>query len=88
MSDLPRIFEPMFDESHAAARPLIDRICASARAENRAAAKGLVSIDDLYRLRLREDGGRDDWAMDTIEQVTAEVSPPRCGLARAWRPAG
>ena len=64
----------MFDESHAAARPLIDRICASARAENRAAAKGLVSIDNLYRLRLREDGGRDDWAMDTIEQVTAEVA--------------
>lgn len=64
----------MFEESETAARSLVERICASARAENRAAADVLVSIDDLYRLRLREDGGHDDWAIDTIEQVAAEVA--------------
>ena len=33
-----------------------------------------MSIERLYRLRLREDGGHDDWAMDTIDQVAAEVA--------------
>lgn len=61
-------------ESDVAARSMVKRVCASARAENRAAAEGLVSIDNLYRLRLREVGGRDEWAMDTVEQVTAEVA--------------
>ena len=56
----------MFEESETAARSLVGRVCASARAENRAAAEMLVSIDNLYRLRLREDGGHDDWAIDTI----------------------
>jgi hypothetical protein len=53
---------------------LVDRICESARAENRAAAEGLVSIDNLYRLRLREGGAHNDWAMDTVEEVAAEVA--------------
>ena len=65
----------MFEESGTAARSLLDSISADARAENRAAARGLVSINNLYRLRLREHGGsHDDWAIDTIDQVTAEVA--------------
>jgi Domain of unknown function (DUF222) len=64
----------MFEESDVAAQSLMGLICASARAENQAAASGLVSIDNLYRLRLREVGGRDDWAMDTIDRVAAEVA--------------
>jgi Domain of unknown function (DUF222) len=63
----------MFEESDSAARSVLDRICASARAENRAAANGLVSIYDMFRLRLRE-GGHDDWAVDTVEEVAAEVA--------------
>lgn len=73
MSDLRIIIERMF-ESDTAARSLIERVGVSSREENRAAAAGLVSIHDLYRLRLREDGGRDDWAIDTIEHVAAEVA--------------
>jgi uncharacterized protein DUF222 len=61
-------------ESDTAARSLVDRIGVSARAENRAAAAGLASMYHLYRLRLREDGGHDDWAVDTIEAVAAEVA--------------
>ena len=62
-------------ESDTAARSLLNRVRVSSRAENRAAAEGLASINNLYRLRLREDGGaRDDWAIDTVEHVTAEVA--------------
>ncbi|GFG54331.1 hypothetical protein CQY20_20080 [Mycolicibacterium agri] len=61
-------------ESDAAARSLLDRIRTSVRAENRAAAEGLVSIDNLYRLRLRENGELADWALDTLEQVAAEIA--------------
>ena len=61
-------------ESDTAARSLIERVGVFSREENRAAAAGLVSIHDLYRLRLREDGGRDDWAIDTIEHVAAEIA--------------
>lgn len=50
--------EHVFDESDVAARSMIARLCASGRAENRAAAEALVSIDNLYRLRCREDGSR------------------------------
>ena len=64
----------MFEESETAGRSLVDRIRASACAENRAAAQTLVSIDNLYRLRLREFGGCDDWSTDTTEAVTAEVA--------------
>jgi hypothetical protein len=64
----------MFEESDAAARALVDRICASGRAQARAAAQMLVSIGNLYRLRLREDGGCDSWAADTTEAVTGEVA--------------
>ena len=65
----------MFEESGTAGRSLLDSISADARAENRAAARGLVSIHNLYRLRLGEHGGsHDDWAIDTIDQVTAEVA--------------
>ena len=68
------MIEHVFEVSQTAAGSLLDRICASARAENRAAAQGLASIDGLYRLRLREDGGHDDWPIDTIDQVAAEVA--------------
>ena len=75
VSDTAVHIEHMFEESGTAARSLLDSISADARAENRAAARGLVSIHNLYRLRLREHGGsHDDWAIDTIEQVTAEVA--------------
>ena len=68
-------FEHIFEESGTAGRSLLDSISADARAENRAAARGLVSIHNLYRLRLGEHGGsHDDWAIDTIDQVTAEVA--------------
>jgi hypothetical protein len=64
----------MFEKRDEAARSMVGRICASGRAEKGAAAEMLVAIDDLYRLRCREDGARDDWVIDTVEQVAAEVA--------------
>jgi hypothetical protein len=68
------MIERMFEESTVAARSLVGRICASARAENRAAANALASMDSLYRLRLREAGDHDDWSIDTIDQVAGEIA--------------
>lgn len=64
----------MFGESDTAARSLVARICASGRAEAQAAAQMLVSIGNLYRLRLREDGGCETWAADATEAVIGEVA--------------
>lgn len=64
----------MFEESDSAAAALVDRIRAATRAENRAAAQSLVAIDELFRLRLREVGAREDYAMDTQEAVAVEVA--------------
>ena len=64
----------MFEESETAARSLVDRISASSRAEARAAAQMLVSIGDLFRLRLREFGDCAAWSTDTTEAMTAEVA--------------
>lgn len=64
----------MFDESQTAQRPIVARICRSARAEAQAAAAMLRSMGHLYQLRLRESGERDDWSTDTTEAVGAEIA--------------
>ncbi|KAA8961793.1 MAG: DUF222 domain-containing protein [Mycobacterium sp.] len=53
---------------------VVDRICAAARAENRAAGERLVAIGELHVLRARETGGCVDWATDTWDAVAAEVA--------------
>ncbi len=53
---------------------LVERICAAARAENREAAAQLVAIHELFRYRLSRCSESEDWAIDTMEAVTAEVA--------------
>lgn len=53
---------------------LVDRIRASARAENRAAAAQLVAIGALFRYRLAHCGETEDWAIDTMDAVAADVA--------------
>ncbi len=53
---------------------LLERICSSARCENRAAAQRLEGISELWAVRLRECGDREDWAVDAVAAVTAEVA--------------
>ncbi len=52
---------------------LLDRICSSARAENRAAAEQLVAIGELFGYRLSRCSENEDWAIDTMAAVAAEV---------------
>ena len=55
-------------------RALIDRVCASSRAEARAAAARLAAIGELFAVRLGQTGESEDWAVDTWEAVAAEVA--------------
>ncbi len=72
------MLERMFD-SYLASRPArqaagwVDRICAGARAENRAAAEQLVAIGQLFAHRLSLCSETEDWAIDTEAAVSAEV---------------
>ncbi|OBB99078.1 HNH endonuclease signature motif containing protein [Mycobacterium sp. 852002-40037_SCH5390672] len=53
---------------------LLDRICSSSRAENRAAGQRLAAIGELDVLRLRECGERETWATDTWDAISAEIA--------------
>src|SRR6185437_16836706 len=52
---------------------LLDRICSLARTENRAMAARLASIGELFAHRLSRCSENEDWAIDTMEAVAAEV---------------
>jgi hypothetical protein len=55
-------------------RGLLDEVCASWRAEARAAARRLGVIGELFALRLAESGDSANWAVDTWAAVCAEVA--------------
>lgn len=71
-------FDELFERRHPSATPtsaaLVGRICSSARAENRAAAAQLAAIGDLFGYRLSRCSENEDWAIDTMEAVAAEVA--------------
>ena len=52
----------------------VQRICAAARAENQAAAAQLVAMGELFAYRVSQCSETEDWAMDTMEAVAAEVA--------------
>jgi hypothetical protein len=71
-------FDELFERRYPSTTPesaaLVDRICASSRAENRAAAEQLVAIGDLFAYRLSRCSDTEAWAVDTEEAVSAEVA--------------
>ncbi len=71
-------FDELFERRHPSKTPesaaLLDRSCAAARAENRAAAAQLDAIGDLFGYRLSRCAENEDWAIDTMEAVAAEVA--------------
>lgn len=71
-------FDEMFERRHPSTTPesaaLLDRICVSARAENRAAAAQLLAIGELFGYRLSRCSDTEDWAVDTEEALAAEVA--------------
>jgi Domain of unknown function (DUF222) len=73
--------------SLSGAAMVVERICAAARAENRAAGQRLAVIGELDVLRLRQAGERETWCTDTQEAVAAEVAAALCitqGLATSY----
>ncbi|ORW91242.1 hypothetical protein AWB92_18855 [Mycobacterium sp. IEC1808] len=78
---LHEYWEPPQTERSAA---LIGRMCASWRAEARAAADRLDAIGELFELRRAQRGEEADWAVDTWAAVGAEVAAAfRTSLAMA-----
>ena len=71
-------FDELFERRYPSPTPesaaLLDRICASWRAQNRAAAAALVAIGELFGYRLSRCSDTEDWAVDTEEAVSAEVA--------------
>jgi hypothetical protein len=63
----------MFESTDPAAL-LLQRVCSATRAEACAAADRLVAIGELFCLRMREAGETPDWAIDTTDEVCAEIS--------------
>jgi Domain of unknown function (DUF222) len=52
---------------------MVEQICVVTRLENRAAAAQLVVIGELFGYRLSRCSETEDWAIDTMEAVAAEV---------------
>ncbi|RAU91030.1 hypothetical protein DQP58_21525 [Mycobacterium colombiense] len=67
-------FERHYPSTTGESRALIDEICGSARAENRAAAAQLVAIGKLFAYRLSRCAETEDWAVDTEAAAAAEVA--------------
>jgi hypothetical protein len=69
----------MFEQWYAS-RPtpesaaLLDRIREAGRSEAQAAARRLVAVGELFVARLRDSGEQADCAMDTWDEVAAQVS--------------
>ncbi|WP_460688058.1 DUF222 domain-containing protein, partial [Mycobacterium bourgelatii] len=51
----------------------LDRVRAAARVENQAAAAQLVAIGELFAQRFADCGCDEDWAIDAMAAVAAEV---------------
>jgi hypothetical protein len=67
-------FERRYPSVTPESATLVDRICASGRAENQAAAAQLVAIGELFALRLSRCRETEEWAVDTEAAVSAEVA--------------
>jgi Domain of unknown function (DUF222) len=68
------LFERRYPSSTAESAALVERICSSARAENRAAGAQLAAIGELFGYRLARCSDTEEWAIDTLEAVSAEVA--------------
>ncbi len=67
------LFERHYPTKTVESGVLIERIVAATRFENRAAAAQLVAIGELFAYRLSRCSETEDWAIDTMEAVAAEV---------------
>jgi Domain of unknown function (DUF222) len=68
------MFERRYPSRTTESSALLDRIAASWRAQNRAAASALAAIGELFGYRLSRCSDTEDWAVDTEAAVSAEVA--------------
>jgi hypothetical protein len=74
MARFDELFERRYPSTTAESAALVDRICSSSRAENRAAAAQLSAIGELFAYRLSRCSDTEAWAVDTMEALTAELA--------------
>ncbi len=67
------LFEARSPSRTAESAALLERVGVAARGENRAAAEQLAAIGELFAYRLSRCSDTEDWAVDTMEAVAAEV---------------
>src|SRR5271170_1488999 len=68
------LFERRYPTRTTESVAFLDRIGASWRAQNRAAASALAAIGELFAYRLTRCSDTEDWAVDTEAAVSAEVA--------------
>ena len=68
------LFERRYPSRTTESVAFLDRIGASWRAQNRAAASALAAIGELFGYRLARCSDTEDWAVDTEAAVSAEVA--------------
>jgi hypothetical protein len=68
------LVERCYPSKTAESAALLERIGAASRAENRAAAAQLAAVGELFCYRLSRCSETEDWAIDTMEAVAAEVA--------------
>jgi hypothetical protein len=68
------LFERRYPTRTSESAVLVDRIGASWRDQNRAAAAALTAIGELFAYRLTRCSDTEDWAVDTEAAVSAEVA--------------
>jgi Domain of unknown function (DUF222) len=68
------MFERRYPTRTTESLALLDRIAASWRAQNRAAAAALTAIGELFACRLTRCSDTEDWAVDSEAAVSAEVA--------------
>ena len=68
------LFERRYPTRTTESAAFLDRIGASWRAQNRAAAAMLAAVGELFGYRLARCSDTEDWAVDTEAAVSAEVA--------------
>jgi hypothetical protein len=68
------LFERRYPSRTTESVAFLDRIGASWRAQNRAAASALAAIGELFGYRIARCSDTEDWAVDTEAAVSAEVA--------------
>src|ERR1700731_1557830 len=68
------MFERRYPSRTTESTALLDRIGASWRAQNRAAAAALGALGELFAYRLTRCSATEEWAVDTEAAVSAEVA--------------